>query len=84
MKVKIKIENSSEEKMSINKEPEALEEFIEANDVIEVETNEQEDNILINIGKKDDGTIYVQIWDALNTNYIICHKGRDLFEKYFE
>lgn len=33
--------------MSINKEPEALEAFIETNDAIEAETNDQEDNILI-------------------------------------
>ena len=84
MKIKIKIENCSQEKMSINKEPEALEEFLEANDEIEVETNEAEDNILISIGKNEDGTIYVQIWDALNTNYIIYHKGKDLFEEYFK
>jgi hypothetical protein len=83
MKIKIKIENCSQEKMSINKEPEALEAFIEANDAIEVETNEQEDNILICIGKNEDGTIYVQIWDAINTEYIIYHKGKDMFEEYW-
>lgn len=80
MKIKIEIKNCSHETMSITKEPEALEAFIEANDVIEVETNEAEDNIAINIGKNEDGTIYVQIWDALNTQYIIYHKGKDLFE----
>lgn len=83
MKIKIKIENWSQEKMSINKEPEALEAFLEANDFIEVETNETEDNIVINIGKKEDGTIYVQIWDAQNTDYIIYHKGKDMFEEYW-
>lgn len=84
MKIKIKIENCSKETMSITKEPEALEAFIEANDEIEVETNEQEDNILICIGKNEDGTIYVQIWDALNTQYVIYHKGKDMFEEYWE
>ncbi|MEK7724316.1 MAG: hypothetical protein AAB336_08225 [Acidobacteriota bacterium] len=84
MKIKIGIKNCSQEKMSINKEPEALEAFIETNDMIDVETNEQEDNILINIGKKEDGTIYVQIWDAQNTQYIMYHKGKDMFEEYFE
>jgi hypothetical protein len=83
MKIKIKIENSSKETMSINKEVEALEAFLEPNDEIEVETNEQEDNILISIGKKEDGTIYVQIWDALNTQYVIYHKGKDMFEEYW-
>ena len=34
MKIKIGIKNCTQEKMSINKEPEALEEFIEANDII--------------------------------------------------
>lgn len=84
MKIKIKIENCSKETMSITKEPEALEAFIEANDTIEVETDEQEDNVLICIGKNEDGTIYVQIWDALNTQYIIYHKGKDMFEEYLE
>lgn len=84
MKIKIEIENCSKETMSITKEPEALEAFIEANDSIEVETNEQEDNILICIGKNEDGTIYVQIWDAQNTEYIIYHKGKNLFEEYFK
>ena len=84
MKIKIEINNSSQETMSITKEPEALEAFIEANDAIVVETNEQEDNILICIGKNEDGTIYVQIWDALNTQYIIYHKGKNLFGEYLE
>jgi uncharacterized protein YuzE len=84
MKIKIGIRNCSNETISINKEPEALEAFIEAKDEIEVETNEAEDNILINIGKKEDGTIYVQIWDAQNTQYIIHHKGKDMFEEYFK
>lgn len=79
MKIKIGIKNSSQQKMSITKEPEAVEEFIEANDEIEVETTDEEDNILINIGKNEDGTIYVQIWDALNTRYVIYHKGKDMF-----
>lgn len=82
MKVKIRIQNCSEEKMSVTKEPEAVEAFIDANDEIEIETNEQEDNISINIGKNEDGTIYVQIWDALNTRYIIYHNGKDMFEEY--
>lgn len=82
MKVKITINNCSNEKMSITKEPEAVEAFINANDKIEVETNEQEDNIGINIGKNDDGTIYVQIWDALKTRYVIYHEGKDMFEEY--
>ncbi len=84
MKIKITIQNCSKETMSINKEPEAVEAFIDANDEIEVETNEQEDNILINIGKKEDGSIYVQIWDALNTRYVIYHKGKDMFEGFSE
>ena len=83
MKIKIKIENCSNETMSINKEPEALEAFIEANDEVEVVTNEAEDNILISIGKNENGTIYVQIWDAQNTDYIIYHKGKDMFEEYW-
>lgn len=83
MKIKITIRNCSKETMSINKEPEALEAFIEANDEIDVETNEAEDNILINIGKNEDGSIYVQIWDAQNTEYTIYHKGKNLFEEYF-
>lgn len=68
--------------MSITKEPEAVEAFIKANDEIEVETNEQEDNICINIGKNEDGTIYVQIWDVLKTQYVINHEGKNMFEKY--
>ena len=36
---------------------------------ITVETNQQKDNIAINIGKNKDGTIYVQIWDNLKTQY---------------
>lgn len=82
MKVKISIHNCSEEKMSITKEPEAVEAFIDANDTIEVETNEQEDNIAINIGKNDDGTIYVQIWDALYTSYVVYHEGKNMFKDY--
>ena len=82
MKVKIKIRNCSEEKMSIIKEPEAVEAFIDANDQIEVETNEQEDNITINVGKDEGGTIYVQIWDALKTRYVIYHNGKSMFEEY--
>jgi hypothetical protein len=82
MKVKIKIQNCSKEKMSVTKEPEAVEAFIDVNDEIEIETNEQEDNISINIGKNEDGTIYIQIWDALNTRYVIYNKGKDMFEEY--
>jgi hypothetical protein len=82
MKVKITIHNHSKGKMSITKEPEAVEAFIEASDQIEIETNEQEDNIAINIGKNEDGTIYVQIWDALNTRYVIYHEGKNMFEEY--
>ena len=68
--------------MSIIKEPEAVEAFIAKNDEIEVETNEQEDNISINIGKNDDGTFYVQIWDALNTEYVIYKEGENIFKDY--
>ncbi|WP_214228784.1 hypothetical protein [Pedobacter sp. B4-66] len=68
--------------MSITKEPEAIEGFINERDIIEVETNEEEDNILINVGKNDDGTIYIQIWDARNTCYTIYHKGKNMFEEY--
>lgn len=82
MNVKIKIKNCSEEVISITKEPEAVEDFIKNNEEIEVVTNEQEDNISINIGKNDDGTIYVQIWDALNTRYMILKEGKNLFEAY--
>ena len=59
-----------------------MEAFINANEKIEVETNEQEDNIAINIGKNDDGTIYVQIWDALYTSYIVYHEGENMFKDY--
>lgn len=81
-KIKIKIQNCSNDSMSITKEPEAIEGFINARDIVEVETNEEEDNILINVGKNDDGTIYIQIWDALNTQYTIYHKGKNMFEEY--
>lgn len=80
MKVKIRIQNCSNEKMTITKEPEALESCINSNDEIEVETNEQEENIYLNVGKNDDGTIYIQIWDALNTQYTIYHEGKNMFE----
>lgn len=80
MKVKIRIQNCSNEKMTITKEPEALESFINSNDEIEVVTNEQEENIYLNVGKNDDGTIYIQIWDALNTQYKIYHEGKNMFE----
>ena len=70
--------------MSITKEPEAIQGFIGAGDIIDVETNEEEDNILINVGKNDDGPIYIQIWDTRNTRYIIYHKGKDMFEDYLE
>ncbi len=82
MKVKIEIKNCSENKMSIIKEPEAIEAFIYENDKIEIETNEQEDNICINIGTNEDGTIYVQIWDALNTQYIVYQSGKNMFKDY--
>jgi hypothetical protein len=81
-KIKIQIQNSSNDYMSITKEPEAIQGFISEGDIIDVETNEEEDNILINVGKNDDGTIFIQIWDARNTNYIIYHKGKDMFEEY--
>jgi uncharacterized protein YuzE len=81
-KIKIKIKNCSKDSMSITKEPEAVEAFINVSDIVEIETNEEEDNILINIGKNDDGTIYIQIWDARNTCYVIYHKGENMFEKY--
>lgn len=68
--------------MSITKEPEAIEAVIGKNDEIEVETNEQEDNISIDVGENDDGTIYVQIWDSLNTRYLIYKGGVNIFEKY--
>lgn len=82
MKIRIKIKNCSEDRMSITKEPEAVEKFINVNDEIEIETNEQKDNISINIGKNEDGTLYVQIWDALNTQYIIYHGEKNMFEAY--
>lgn len=82
MKIKITITNYSNERMLIIKEPEAVNGFIETNDEIEVETNEQEDNIVIRIGKDDDGIIYVQIWDALNTKCVIYHEGKDMFKEY--
>lgn len=82
MKVKIKIKNCSEGTMSITKEPEAVEAFIANNDEIEVETNEQEDNVSINIGKNEDGTVYVQIWDSLNTQYVIYKGGENIFKDY--
>lgn len=59
-----------------------MEAFIGAREMIEVETNEEEDNISIDVGKNDDGSIYIQIWDARNTSYIIYHKGKDMFEEY--
>ena len=68
--------------MSITKEPEAVEAFIDNNDEIEVETNEQEDNVSINIGKNEDGTVYVQIWDSLNTQYVIYKGGENIFKNY--
>lgn len=81
-KIKIQIRNCSNGSMSITKEPEAVQGFISEGDIIDVETNEEEDNILINVGKNDDGSIYIQIWDARNTNYIIYYKGKDMFEEY--
>jgi hypothetical protein len=81
-KVKIEIQNCSNERMSITKEPEAVEAVIDVQEIIEVETNEEEDNISIKIGKNKDGTIYIQIWDARNTCYIIKHKGKNMFEEY--
>ena len=81
-RIKIQIQNCSDDKMSITKEPEAVEAFIGIRETIEVETNEEEDNISIDVGKNDDGSIYIQIWDARNTNYIIYHKGKDMFEEY--
>jgi len=82
MKIKIEIKNCSNEKMSIVKEPEAIEAFIDTNDSIQLETNEEENNILMNIGKNEDGTIYVQVWDALNTRYVVYHEGKNMFEEY--
>lgn len=82
MKVKIKIKNCSEDTMSITKEPEAVEAFIANSEEIEIETNGVEDNISIDIGKNDDGTIYVQIWDSLNTRYVINKGGENIFKDY--
>jgi uncharacterized protein YuzE len=82
MKVNITIQNCSNEKMSITKEPEAVEAFIGVKDEVTVETNQQEDNIAIDIGKNDDGTIYVQIWDSAKTQYVIYQDGKDMFEEY--
>jgi hypothetical protein len=84
MKVKIKIKNCSIEKMIIIKEPEAISKPFNINDEIEVETNSEEDNISLDIGKNEDGTIYVQIWDALNTRYVIYHEGKNIFEEFLE
>lgn len=81
-KIKIQIRNCSNGNMSITKEPEAVEAFIGVREVIEVETNGEENNILIDVGNNDDGSIYIQIWDARNTSYIIYHKGKDMFEDY--
>lgn len=81
-KIRIQIQNSSKDYISVTKEPEAIQGFINAGDIVDVETNDEEDNILINVGKNDDGTIFIQIWDARNTNYIIYHKGKDMFEEY--
>jgi len=81
-KIKIQIQNCSNDRMSITKEPEAIQAFIDVREIIEVETNEEEDNISIDVGKNDDGTIYIQIWDARNTSYIIYHKGKNMFEEY--
>ena len=83
-KIKIQIQNSSDDYMSITKEPEAIQGFISVGDIVDVETNEEEDNILINVGKNNDGTIFIQIWDARNTRYKISHKGRNMFEDYLE
>ena len=82
MKIKIKIQNCSNGQMSITKEPEALEAFIASNEIIEIETNDQEDNISINVGKNDDGSLYVQVWDAINTSYLVMYKGKNMFEEY--
>ncbi|MBD0723855.1 hypothetical protein B6A10_01535 [Flavobacterium sp. L1I52] len=82
MKVKIKLKNCSEDIMSITKEPEAIEAYVVNNEELEIETNEQEDNISINIGKNKDGTIYVQIWDSLNTRYVVYKKGENIFKDY--
>ncbi|MGF7076228.1 hypothetical protein [Mucilaginibacter sp. 3215] len=81
-KIKIRIKNDSDDLMSIIKEPEAIEGFISKGDRICVETNDEEDNIQINVGKNVDGTIFIQIWDALNTCYTINHNGKNMFEEY--
>ena len=82
MKINISIENCSREKMSITKEPEGIELFFNPQEEIIVQTNEQTDNIAINIGKNEDGTIYVQIWDRLKTQYTIYKDGENMFEQY--
>ncbi len=68
--------------MSITKEPEAVEGYVDKREEIEVETNEQEDNISIDVGENEDGTIYVQIWDALGTRYVILKDGENMFKDY--
>ncbi|PSK88171.1 hypothetical protein B0I18_11565 [Taibaiella chishuiensis] len=68
--------------MSIIKEPEAIEDFIAPDETIDVETDAEEDNILIDIGKNEDGSIYVQIWDSAKTEYVIYKDGKNLFEAY--
>lgn len=82
MKIRIKIRNCSNRKMSITKEPEAVEGYVDKREEIEVETNEQEDNISIDVGENEDGTIYVQIWDALGTRYVILKDGENMFKDY--
>ncbi|WP_106525341.1 hypothetical protein [Taibaiella chishuiensis] len=82
MKIKIGIRNRDKEKMSIIKEPEAIEDFIAPDETIDVETDAEEDNILIDIGKNEDGSIYVQIWDSAKTEYVIYKDGKNLFEAY--
>ncbi len=82
MSIRIEIKNCSNGIMSITKEPEAVEAFINSKEKIEVETNDQEDNISINIGKNEDGTIYVQIMDSAKTEYVIYKDGKNLFEEY--
>ncbi len=82
MIIRIEIKNCSNGIMSITKEPEAVEAFINSKEKIEVETNDQEDNISINIGKNEDGTIYVQIMDSAKTEYVIYKDGKNLFEEY--
>lgn len=59
-----------------------MEAFIDVRETIEVEKSEEEDIILIKIGKNRDGTIAIQIWDARNTSYIIKHNGKNMFEEY--